>query len=106
MYYHKVVVVFSKTASSTPYFLHVQNIMAQAQAGSDYKYYLIAYGILGQRMDLDPNKTYDYHTWFEIIPTKVIMNVPLDMNGKNYRHSFFDTKKILNRLLMLPLLNA
>ena len=29
MYYHKVVVVFSKTASSTPYFLHVENTMAQ-----------------------------------------------------------------------------
>ena len=59
MYYatHKVVVVFSKTASSTPYVLHVQNIMAQAQARSDYKYYLIAYGILGETRDLDPNKT-------------------------------------------------
>ena len=48
MYYHKLVVVFSKTASSTPYFLHVGNIMAQA--GSDLgvyptnfnKYYPIA----------------------------------------------------------------
>ena len=27
MYYHKVVVVFSKTASSTPYFLHVENTL-------------------------------------------------------------------------------
>ena len=27
MYYHKVVVVFSKTASSTPYFLHVENAL-------------------------------------------------------------------------------
>ena len=26
MYYHKLVVTFSKTASSTPYFLHIQNI--------------------------------------------------------------------------------
>ena len=63
MYYHKVVVVFGKTASSTPYFLHVGNTMAQA--GSDLgvyptnfnKYYLIAYGILGETIDLDPNKT-------------------------------------------------
>ena len=37
MYYHKVVLVFSKTASSTPYFLHVENIMAQA--GSDLGVY-------------------------------------------------------------------
>ena len=45
-----------------------------APAGSDLgvypanvnKYYLIAYGILGETMDLDPNKTYDYHTGFDI----------------------------------------
>ena len=49
MYYHKVVVVFSKTASSTPYFLHVENTMAQV--GTDLnvyptnfnKYYLLVY---------------------------------------------------------------
>ena len=40
------------------------------QAGSDLgvypanfnKYYLIAYGINGETMDLDPNNTYDYVT--------------------------------------------
>ena len=86
MYYHKLVVVFSKTASSTPYFLHVQNIMAQA--GSDLgvyptnfdKYYLVAYGILGEAMDLDPNKTHHYHTAYDIQPTKVVYSVDLDMN--------------------------
>ena len=86
MYYHKVLVVFSKTASSTPYFL--QNIMAQA--GSDLntyptncnKYYLIAYGILGETMDLEPNKTYDYHRTFDIQLTRVVYNVDLDMNRK------------------------
>ena len=88
MYYHKLVVTFSKTASSTPYFLHIQNIMAQA--GTDLgvyptnfdKCYLIAYGILSETMDLDPNKTYDYHTAFDIQPTKVVYNVDLDMNRK------------------------
>ena len=88
MYYHKLVVTFSKTASSTPYFLHIQNIMAQA--GTDLntyptnfeKYYLIAYGIFGETMDLDPNKTYDYHTAFDIQPTRVVYNVDLDMNRK------------------------
>ena len=86
MYYYKLVVTFSKTASSTPYFLHIQNIMAQA--GTDLntypnnfdKYYLIAYGILGETMDLDPNKTYNYHTAFDIQPTRVVYNVDLDMN--------------------------
>ena len=88
MYYHTLVVVFSKTASSTPYFLHVQNIMAQARSDLNtyptnfYKYYLIAYCILGETMDLDPNKTYDYHTAYDIQPTKVVYNVNLDMNRK------------------------
>ena len=33
-------------------------------------------------MDLDPNKTYDYHTAFDIQPTAVVYNVDLDMNRK------------------------
>ena len=33
-------------------------------------------------MDLNPNKTYDYHTAFNIIPTEVVYNVNLDMNRK------------------------
>ena len=61
-----------------------------AQARSDLgvyptnfnKYYLIAYGILGETMDLDPNKTYDYHTAYDIQRTKVVYNVDLDMNRK------------------------
>ena len=46
------------------------------------KYYLIAYGILGETMDLDPNKTYDYHRAFDIKPTEVVYNVDLDINRK------------------------
>ena len=88
MYYHKLLVTFSKTASSTPYFLHIQDVMAQS--GIDLnkyptnfnKYYLIAYGILGETMDLDPNKTYDYHTALDIKRTEVVYNVDLDMNRK------------------------
>ena len=38
------------------------------------------YGILRETMDLDPNKTYDYHTAFDIQPTKVVYNVDLNMN--------------------------
>ena len=88
MYYHKLLVTFSKTASSTPYFLHIQDVMAQS--GIDLntyptnfnKYYLIAYGIFGETMDLDPNKTFDYHTAFDIKPTEVVYNVDLDINRK------------------------
>ena len=88
MYYHNFLVTFSKTASSPRYFLHIQNVMAQA--GTDLgvyatnfnRYYLIAYGILGETMDLDASKTYDYHTAFDIKPTEVVYNVDLDMNRK------------------------
>ena len=90
---------FSKKASSTPYFLHIQNIMAQA--GTDLgvyptnfdKYYLIAYGILGETMDLDPNKTYDYHTAFDIKPTEVVYNVNLDVNRKKILNIAPDRRK-------------
>ena len=88
MYYHKLLVTFSKTASSSPYFLHIQDVMAQSRIDLNAyptnfnKYYLIAYGILGESMDLDPNKTYDYHTAFDIKPTEVVYNVNLDMNRK------------------------
>ena len=33
-------------------------------------------------MDLDPNKTYDYHTAYDFQPTKVVDNVDLEMNRK------------------------
>ena len=33
-------------------------------------------------MDLNANKTYDYHTTFNIKPTEVVYNVDLDMNRK------------------------
>ena len=31
---------------------------------------------------IDPQKTYDYHTAFDIKPTEVVYNVDLDMNRK------------------------
>ena len=90
MYHHKLLVTFSKTASSTPYFLHIQDIMAQV--GTDLgtyptnfnEYYLIAYGIFCETTDLDPNRTYDYHTAFDIKPTEVVYNVDLDITERKY----------------------
>ena len=90
MYYHKVVVVFIKTTSSTLCFLHVENTIAQA--GSDLGVYptrfnkilpsSIWYSWRNNHQDLDPNKTYDYHKAFDIKPTKVVYNVDPDMNKK------------------------
>ena len=99
MYYHKVVVVFSETTSSAPYFLHVENTMAQV--GTDLgvyptsfkKCYLTVYGILGDSIDLDPNKTYDFHTAFDTQPTKVVYNVDLNMNRKKILNTALDTNR-------------
>ena len=57
------------------------------------KYYLIAYGIRGETMDLDPNKTYDYHTAFDIQPTKVVYNVDLHMNRKKILNIALDKNR-------------
>ena len=99
MYYHKLLVTVNKTADSTPYFLHIQDVIAQS--GIDLntyltnfnKYYLIAYGILGETMDLDPNKTFDYHTGFDIKPPEVVYNVDLDMNRKKILNIVLDQTK-------------
>ena len=43
---------------------------------------MIAYGVFGKVSSIDPPKTYDYHTAFDIKPTQVVYNVDLDMNRK------------------------
>ena len=42
---------------------------------------MIAYGVFGKVSSI-PQKTYDYHTAFDIKPTEVVYNVDLDMNRK------------------------
>ena len=42
--------------------------------------YEIAYGILRSSTSLNADKIYDFHTAFDIEPTKVKMNAPIDMN--------------------------
>ena len=46
------------------------------------KNWMIAYGVFGKVPSIDPQKTYDYHTAFDIRPTEVVYNVNLDMNRK------------------------
>ena len=43
---------------------------------------MIAYGVFGKVSSIDSQKTYDYHTAFDIKPTEVVYNVDLDMNRK------------------------
>ena len=37
--------------------------------------------------DIDADKVYDYHTAYEIKPSKMKMNVPLDMKGNAIKNS-------------------
>ena len=54
--------------------IHIQQI--------GQKNWIIAYGVFGKVSSVDPEKTYDYHTGFDIKPTEVVYNVDLDMNRK------------------------
>ena len=88
MYYHKIIVNFKKLSSGNKFFLHI--LVNIPQVGSDLsKYpkfftgvYIITYGIMGTFSNIDPDKVYDYHTAFDIKPTKVVYNVDINANNK------------------------
>ena len=86
MYYIKTIVNFQKTAPDPLYSLRLY--VDIPQTGNDLgtysanwtKKWIIAYGVYGKTSSIDHQKTYDYHTAFDIKPTKVIYNVDLDRN--------------------------
>lgn len=86
MYYHRVIVNFQKTAATPPYFLRLLVDIEQDGNGLGIYpknwtgNYIIAYGIMGSVSNIDADKVYDYHTAFDILPTEIKMNVPLDMD--------------------------
>ena len=88
MYYIKIILNFQKTVSNLIYSLDLYvNI---PQSGIDLNTYpknwtnnwMIAYGVFGKVSSIDPHKTYDYHTAFDIQPTEVVYNVDVYMNRK------------------------
>ena len=95
MYYHRIIVNFRKTKLS-PYFLHI--LVNIPQDGTDLAaypknfsgVYMIAYGIIGTASNIDPDKTYDYHTAFDILPTEVVYNVGINTNHKEIRNIKLD----------------
>ena len=100
MYYVKIIVNFQKTVSDTFYSLDLYvNI---PRVGIDLNTYpknwindwMIAYGVFGKVSSIDPPKTYDYHTAFDIKPTQVVYNVDLDMNRKKILNIAPDRTKI------------
>ena len=87
MYYNRMIINLQKTGGNP----HIINIRTEiTQAGIDLntyptnydKVYVIAYGMFGKLNNIDADKVYDYHTAFDIQPTKAVYNVDLDMNRK------------------------
>ena len=96
MYYHRIIVNFRKLSSGNKFFLRI--LVNIPQAGTDLAIYprqfsgvyIIAYGIVGTTSNLDPDKTYDYHTAFDIHPTQVVYNVDINANQKAIRNIKLD----------------
>ena len=96
MYYHRVIVNFRKTAANPLYQLHL-SVVNIPQDGNDLQTYaqnftenyIIAYGIIGEMSDDDSDKVYDYHTAFDIEPTK----------SEDECSTGYESKKILNILV-------
>ena len=88
MYYHRIIVNFKKLSTGNKFFLHI--LVNIPQTGTDLGVYLrqfsgvymIAYGIMGAVSNIDPDKTYDYHTAFDIRPTEVVYNVDINANQR------------------------
>ena len=99
MYYIKIIANFQKTVSNLLYSQHLY--VSIPQSGIDLNTYpinwtknwMIAYGVFGKVSSIDPQKTYDYHTAFDIKPTEVVYNVDLDMKRKKILKIALDKTK-------------
>jgi len=88
MYYHRIIVNFTKLSSGNKFILHI--LVNIPQDGTDLAVYpqnftgvyMIAYGISSTVSNIDPDKVYDYHTAFDIQPTQVVYNVDINANNK------------------------
>ena len=87
MYYHRIIVNFRKLLVSNKFFLHILvNIPNDKNDLALYPVqflgcYIITYGIMGKFNNIDPDKVYDYHTAFDILPTEVKYNVDINTNN-------------------------
>ena len=96
MYYHRIIVNFKKLSSGNKFFLHI--LVNIPQTGTDLavypkqfsRVYMIAYGIVGTVSNIDPDKTYDYHTAYDIRPTEVVYNVDINANQNTIRNIKLD----------------
>ena len=87
MYYHRVIVSFTKAKSGRSFFHLTVNMPEVGNDMSSYpseftKFYIIVYGINGAYGNVDPDRSFDYHTAFDIQPTQVVYNVGINANNK------------------------
>ena len=87
MYYHRVIVSFTKANAGRSFFHLTLNIPEFRNDLNSYpneftKFYIIVYGINGAHGNVDPDRSFDYHTAFDIKPTQVVYNVAINANNK------------------------
>ena len=96
MYYHRVIVSFTKNNTGRSFF-HVTINMPQVNGDmisypNDFtKFYGIVYGINGAVGNIDPDKSYDYHTAFDIQSSQVVYNVDINANNNHIKNLVVDT---------------
>ena len=87
MYYHRVIISFRKRNLGRS-FLHIT--VDIPEVGNDMnhypseftKFYIFVYGINGAFGNIDPDRSFDYHTAFDIQPSQVVYNVGINANNK------------------------
>ena len=95
MYYHRVIVSFTKNNSGRSFF-HVLVNMPQVNGDmisypNDFtKFYGIVYGINGSVGNIDPDKSYDYHTAFDVQSSQVVYNVDINANNNHIKNLAVD----------------
>ena len=96
MYYHRVIVSFRKNNNGSA-FLHITVDMPQknndmfSYPAEFSNFYVITYGVEGSFGNIDPDRSFDYHTAFDIQPSKVVYNVDIDANNKRIINLAEDT---------------
>lgn len=88
MYYHRVIVSFTKNSSGRSFFHIIVNMQEVGNDMSSYpseftKFYVIIYGINGAVGNIDPDRSFDYHTAFDIQPSQVVYNVGINANNNS-----------------------
>ena len=93
MYYIKIIVNFQKTVWIFMLIYPNGALISSTTQKIGQKNWMIGYGVFGKVSSIDPQKTYDNHTAFDIKLTKVVYNVDLDMNRKKILNIFPDQTK-------------